>query len=314
MRPLISIALPIFLIAIPAAARDEAWTIGPRVLPPPAHASDALRKVIGSEPTPNLSGAKKNVPSTDAEWKELAAARDTKNAKLAEDVARKLGVSIQEDTIAGVHIYRVTPPNIAPEHKDHLFVHIHGGGWIFNGGKASFGEGMMIAAKTGIPVISIDYRRPPDDPAPAARDDVVAVWQEIIKAKDPHGIALGGTSAGGNLTLVAALRLKELGLPLPAALFVGTPAVDLAKAGDSRFLNDGVDPGLTWDGLIAGAAALYANGKSYDDPYLSPIYGDVTGFPPTYLDNGNKGFAAQRHGGDAQQNAPRRRGRRFARL
>jgi monoterpene epsilon-lactone hydrolase len=78
---------------------------------------------------------------------------------------------------------------------------------------AGTGEAVEIAAKIGIRVISIDYRRAPDHPAPAAMDDVVAAWREIIMAKDPGRIALGGTSAGGNLfgAPESNQRYRELG-------------------------------------------------------------------------------------------------------
>jgi len=275
------------VLAASARAQENVWSIGPRSLPPPANASENLRKTLGAMPTPDLSAAR-TAPTTNDEWKALIAVRDAEGAKLSQDMAKATGVAIAEDTIAGVKAYRLTPPKIAPEHRNHLFLHIHGGGWAFNGGVAAVGEGVEIAAKLGAPVISIDYRRPPDFPAPAAMDDIVAVYGDIAKTRRPARIAMGGTSAGGNLTLVATLRLKELGLPLPAAIFVGTPAVDMNKTGDSRFLNDGVDPGLTWDGLIAGAVKIYAGGTSYDDPHLSPIHADVSGFPPTYLISGTR--------------------------
>lgn len=270
-----------------ARAQENVWSIGPRSLPPPANASEALRKTLAAMPTPDLSAARK-APATTEEWKAQIAAADAEGAKLSQDMAKITGVAVAEDTIAGVKVYRLTPPKIAPEHRNQLFLHIHGGAWAFNGGMAAVGEGVEIAAKLGIPVISIDYRRPPDFPAPAAMDDIVAVYADIVKTRRPARIAMGGTSAGGNLALVATLRLKDLGLPLPAAIFAGTPVVDMNKTGDSRFLNDGVDPGLTWDGLIAGAAKIYAGERSYDDPYLSPIRADVSGFPPTYLVTGTR--------------------------
>ena len=61
---------------------------------------------------------------------------------------------------------------------------------------------------------------------------------------------------------------------------LGTLAVDMDKTGDSRFLNDGVDHSLAWDGDAAEAVKIYANGHDYAEPYLSPIRGDVSGFPP----------------------------------
>jgi epsilon-lactone hydrolase len=141
----------------------------------------------------------------------------------------------------------------------------------------------------GIPVISVDYRMAPDHPAPAAMDDIVAVWQEVIKDKKANAVALGGTSAGANLTLVSTLRMKELGLDLPGALFVGTPPAFLDKTGDMRYINEGIDRYLvTWDAEPAAAIAMYVGDKSYKDPYISPFYGDFKGFPPAYLITGTR--------------------------
>jgi monoterpene epsilon-lactone hydrolase len=158
--------------------------------------------------------------------------------------------------LAAVRIYRLTPPQIAAFFK--------------------------------MPVLSIDYRMAPDHPAPAAMDDTIDVWREVLKTHKPANVVLGGTSAGGTLTLVATLRMKELGLALPAALFVGTPAADLAKRGDMRFINNGIDHVLVGWERVKGALALYVGDQSYDEPYISPIFGDFKGFPPTYLISGTR--------------------------
>jgi acetyl esterase/lipase len=276
------------LIAGVAVAQEHVWSIGPRDLPPPAHASRELRNRLAATPTPDHSAAKERAPATAAEWRSLVQQVDGQSAAIAKALAEKTGVSVKADRIAGVKVYRVEPPQVAPEHANHLFLNLHGGAWVFNGGLGATSEAVQIAHKLRMRVIAIDYRRPPEFPAPAAMQDVVAVWWELARTHDPARMALGGGSAGGNLTLTATLRLKELGLALPAAIYVGTPVVDLEKAGDSRFMNDGVDPGLTWDNLLSAAAKAYAGGGRYTDPHLSPIYADVTGFPPTYLITGTR--------------------------
>ncbi len=102
-------------------------------------------------------------------------------------------------------------------------------------------------------------------------------------------MALGGTSAGGGLTLASIHRFKELGLELPGALWAGTPWTDLTKTGDSHFTNEGIDRALvTYDGLLEGAAKLYANGHDLKSPLISPVYGDFEAFPPTYLVTGTR--------------------------
>jgi hypothetical protein len=122
-------------------------------------------------------------------------------------------------------------------------------------------------------VISIDYRMPPDFPYPAAMDDAMAVWKEVVKTNDPNKMAIFGTSTGGGMTLAMVLRAKTEGLPLPAATAPGTPWSDMTKTGDSFFTNDKVDNILVSnDGWLGDAAKLYANGHDLKDPQLSPIY------------------------------------------
>jgi acetyl esterase/lipase len=278
-------------VARPSTARvaatpeaGEGWKIGPRTLPPPAGASEPLRKILAAMPAPSALLA----PTTLAAWKAFIALGDAAKIEVGDAFIKQHSLKVVEERMAGVRVYRVMPPRIAPEHAHRLFVHVHGGGFIVGNGRAALPEALQIAVSLQMPALTIDYRMPPEHPAPASMDDVVAVWRELVRTHPPATIALGGTSAGATLTLVATLRMKELGLTLPAALFVGTPAADLAKRGDARFINDGIDHTLvSWDDVQA-AIALYVGDKSYDDPYISPIFGDFAGFPPTYLISGTR--------------------------
>ena len=130
---------------------------------------------------------------------------------------------------------------------------------------------------------------PPDFPYPAAMDDAMAVWKEVVKTNDPKKMAIFGTSTGGGMTLAMVLRAKAEGLPLPAATAPGTPWSDMTKTGDTFFTNEKVDNILVSnDGWLGDAAKLYANGHDLKDPQLSPIYGDFAGFPPTILTSGTR--------------------------
>jgi epsilon-lactone hydrolase len=130
---------------------------------------------------------------------------------------------------------------------------------------------------------------PPDFPYPAALDDAITVWQALIRTNNPKKMAILGASAGGGLTLATVLRAKSDGLPLPAAIAPGTPVTDMTKTGDSFFLNEMVDRGLVrYEGYMEATIKLYANGHDLKDPYLSPIYGDVRGFPPAILTTGTR--------------------------
>ena len=171
---------------------------------------------------------------------------------------------------------------------DQWLVHVHGGAFVFGGGEAALPEALWVAGGCGARVLSIDYRRPPAHPFPAAVDDVVAVWRRVTQRQAAAATALFGTSAGGNLVLAATLRLKQLGLPLPGALFVGTPAADLEKTGDTWFTLEGLDPLGRHEGVIRGAFETYAPARDFANPLVSPAYGDVRGFPPTLLISGTR--------------------------
>jgi epsilon-lactone hydrolase len=191
--------------------------------------------------------------------------------------------------IAGVKAFILTPKVIPPANQNRLLYHIHGGGYVYAPGEAGTGEATLMAAFGGFKVISVDYRMPPDFPYPAAMDDAMAVWKEVVKLQNPRNIAVFGTSTGGGMTLALVLRAKQEGLPLPAAIAPGTPWSDLTEAGDSYKTNEWVDNVLvSYSGYISHSALLYANGHDLKDPQLSPIYGDFHGFPPAILTSGTR--------------------------
>ena len=129
----------------------------------------------------------------------------------------------------------------------------------------------------------------PDHPHPAALDDVIAVWRAVSTTTAPKNMAIFGSSAGGNLTLAAVLRAKQENLPLPAAIAPATPMSDLTNAGDTFQTNAFLDNVLVApDGDCDKRAALYTDGRDAKDPLLSPVYGDMHGFPPAILTTGTR--------------------------
>ena len=157
-------------------------------------------------------------------------------------------------------------------------------------------------------IISVDYRMPPDHPYPAALDDAMAVWKAAVKMADPKNMAIFGSSAGGALTLSMVLRAKQDHLPMPAAIAPGTPMADLTNAGDTFRTNAMLDNVLVApDASCDKRAALYANGHDLKDPMLSPVYGDMHGFPPAILTTRHARSAVEQHGARASQVAPGRR-------
>src|SRR4029077_4140353 len=139
---------------------------------------------------------------------------------------------------------------------------------------------ILMAGFGKFKVISIDYRMPPDFPYPAAMDDAMAVWKEVVKTNDPKKMAIFGTSTGGGMTLAMVLRAKTEGLALPAATAPGTPWSDMTKTGDTFFTNEMIDNILVKnEGWPGDRSKPFSNGPHLKDPQLSPVYGDVSRFP-----------------------------------
>ena len=277
------------VLAFGAQGEEAVWEIGPRSLAPPAAASAALREAVAQTPTPTLEGRASMQPRTAEEWRALAASFASAPVDL-DAIASAAGVTIEADRIADVAVYRVTPAGGARSpHEKHVFLYVHGGAYVFGGGPAAVSEAVVISAMAGIPSVAIDYRMPPDHPFPAAVDDMEAVYRQLLDTYQPEGIAIGGTSAGGGLTLAAVHRFKSVGLAVPGALYLGTPWADLTDASDSLHTNEGIDRILvTYDGMLASAAKLYAGDTELTHTLISPVYGDFTGFPPTYLVTGTR--------------------------
>ena len=249
---LLSTALVGLTLAPPALADDDR---NYHTLPLPAAASPELQRAIEDSPTSMLLVT----PTTMDEWREEIARRQSIRAQLADELAKRKRVSIEKSNMAGVTVYRVTPPTIDPRFEHALFVYLHGGAYVYGGGPGNVFEAIMIAETIGIRAISIDFRMPPDHPAPQAVEDVVAVFSAIIENYAPSQVALGGTSSGGGLTLATVHRLIELNLPVPAALYAGTPWADLTETSDSLHVNRNVDRVLrNYDGLLKAGASLYA--------------------------------------------------------
>jgi epsilon-lactone hydrolase len=266
-------------------ALENARQIPARAIPVPDTASPELQAMIAAGLSPDWN----THPTSAAEWKAWVQRRADLALKGLPGLREKMGVKVEPGTIAGVKVFTVTPGEISEANRDRLLVHVHGGGYVLSPGEAGTPEAIMMAGYGHIKVVSIDYRMPPDFPYPAAMDDAMAVYKEIVKTTDAKKIAIFGTSTGGGMTLAMVLRAKMEGLPLPAAIAPGTPWSDMTKTGDSYFTNDTVDNVLVSnEGWLGDAAKLYANGHDLKDPLLSPVYGDLHGFPPTILTSGTR--------------------------
>jgi acetyl esterase/lipase len=175
----------------------------------------------------------------------------------------------------------VTPLETPDQNRDRVMLNVHGGGFKVDSG--SLTESIPIANLTKTKVISVLYRLAPEHPFPAAVDDTVAVYKELLRAYPASHIGLYGTSAGAILTAEVAVRLNQLGLPLPGALGVFSGLGDFSRPGDSQamYALDGLSGHLDAPDPANPHDNDYYGKTDPRDPVLSPLFADVHGFPPT---------------------------------
>jgi monoterpene epsilon-lactone hydrolase len=189
-------------------------------------------------------------------------------------------VRVHEAVIAGVPVRVVLPMSMDASKVGRVLINLHGGGFRVDSG--SLTESVPIANLTGTKVISVLYRMAPEHPFPAAVDDAVAVYKDLLQSYQPGNIGIYGTSAGAILTAEVTAKLKQLGLPMPGATGVFSGMGDFSKAGDSMalFSLDGLS-GYLAPPNKGPAIPEYAGKTSVTDTILSPMYSDMKGFPPT---------------------------------
>jgi acetyl esterase/lipase len=202
-------------------------------------------------------------------------------------LAERPGIRSETRAMGSARVHISTPEKLSPYAEGRVYMEIHGGGLVFVEGEGCRRGSLFEAERLGVRVVSVDYRMPPDHPYPAALDDCMAVYRELLKTYKPGQIIAGGQSGGGNLAAAFALRARDEGLPPPAGLVLLTPEVDLTESGDTFNTLHGIDPVLL-DKLSVQIQA-YAPGQDLSHPYLSPLFGDFTrGFPPTFLQSGTR--------------------------
>ncbi len=205
---------------------------------------------------------------------------DAYTARAREEWVKLCPVTIADQVMDNVPVHVVTPQDMPSSSHDRVLLNLHGGG--FNSDSGSYTESIPIAYYTKVKVVAALYRLAPEHPFPAAVDDAVAVYKALLKTYQPQHIVIYGTSAGAILTAEVAVKLKQLGLPQPAALGIFSGMGDFARPGDSiamyalRGLSGHLDPPQP-----GAHDPFYAASTDAKDPVLSPVYADLRGLPPT---------------------------------
>ena len=184
----------------------------------------------------------------------------------------------------GVRGERITPPGADTSRA--LLYH-HGGGHTFGSSLSHRHLVSRLAAAAGVAAFNMDYRLAPEHPFPAGLDDAVATYRYVLgQGFAADQLIVGGESAGGNLTTALLLKLRALGMELPAGAYLLSPWLDLTLAGASYETRAPHDPLITRAALDRCVAAYVGAGTAVDDPLVSPIKADLTGLPPLFIQVG----------------------------
>jgi len=176
-------------------------------------------------------------------------------------------------------------PGSAPSR---VLLYFHGGGYC-SGSIVSHRRLVTEAGRTaGTRTLAIDYRRAPEHPYPAAHEDALTAWRFLRRQGiAATSIAVGGDSAGGNLTLALISRLHAAGDELPACAWLLSPWTDLTMSGATLATKDSVDP-LIHAAYLAELADAYAPAPvDRRNPLISPLFAELAGFPPVLIQVGS---------------------------
>jgi len=250
-----------------------------RVIPVPATVSPEAQQWLAS------LTQKDNGPET---LEQRRAGTDAWRKRGSAEARKLFPVNVEETTTAGVRTDTITPLEMPAANRGRVLINLHGGG--FNADSGSLIEGVPVANLAKIKVVSVYYRLAPENPFPAAVQDVVAVYKDLLKSYKPRNIGIFGTSAGASLTAETVAQLKKSGVPLPGALGMFSIHADYSRVADSQqmFSLGGFDGGLKPADPNHPPDDAYVGGTDRKDPILSPLLSDLRNWPVSLLVTGTR--------------------------
>lgn len=168
-----------------------------------------------------------------------------------------------------------------------VVLYLHGGGYALGSARTGASLAAQLACRVGARAVSLDYRLAPEHPFPAAVDDGLAAYRELLDGGTrPEHLVVAGDSAGGGLAVATLLAARDAGLPQPAAAAAFSPWADLTLSGASMQTRHGIDPLFTRERLRTYATA-YLGDHDGADRLASPVFADLTGLPPLLVQVGS---------------------------
>ncbi len=267
--------LALLTAALPARSAEERFV-------PTTVSQEAAELIRELEPDSLPAG-------TMQEWQAAWEATEEAFRALNEQAREHYPAQIERRSIAGMEHLLLTPRNLDPANAQRILVYVHGGAHTVSSPDSTLVSSLPAAHFTRTRVLAVRYPLAWQKPHPASRDLIVAVYRAILKDYAPRRIAMYGDSAGGAALMSAILRMRDEGLPMPAAVGLLSPWADVTKTGDSQTLLEDADGALDYEGNLKASAELYAAGRDLRDPSVSPLYADFRkGFPPTFISSGTR--------------------------
>ncbi|MFI1539316.1 alpha/beta hydrolase [Streptomyces anandii] len=193
------------------------------------------------------------------------------------------GVITRQSVLGGRPALELEPAAVSGPGR---LLYLHGGGYVIGSPQTHAGMVGELARRAGLRAVSVDYRLAPEHPFPAAVDDGLAAYRDLLAAGiEPQDIVMAGDSAGGGLTIATLLAARQAGLPQPAAVAVFSPWGDLTLAGGSIRSKEGIDP-IFIEADLRAYADLYLGAADRAHPLASPVFADLTGLPPLLVQVG----------------------------
>ncbi len=212
---------------------------------------------------------------------------DLKRQRTAMNTAGKLAAPTGEVSIESFNIGDISCEMISPDmahNPKYIILYAHGGGYVCGGLGYSRILSAKLALATGFSVVSFEYRLAPEHKFPAPIDDGETVWNYLLnKGYGADHILMAGDSAGGHLTVSLTARLIRQERMTPRALILFSPWTDMTATSDSYETYKSKDPILTRAYVEGVREASIGSDANPAEPFYSPLYGELNGFPPTYI-------------------------------
>jgi epsilon-lactone hydrolase len=193
------------------------------------------------------------------------------------------GIDYLETGVAGLPALWAVPKGSA---EDRVILSVHGGGFVSGSiytHRKLFG---YLAKAVGARALLTEYRQAPAHAHPAPLEDTTAAYRWLLgQGIDARHIAIAGDSSGGGLAITTLLRVRELGLPTAAALMLMSPWVDMAVSSDTYESNRDTEA-FFYREVVEALAGMFLGGADPKDPLASPLYADLSGLPPIYIQAG----------------------------